>query len=327
MLAIGNAKTPVSRTMRAFYCDHFVVPLPPGHRFPMAKYSRLRRRVAEHALVAPEDLRVPAAASDGELLRVHDAEYLHRLVNGELSAREVRRIGFPWSPQMVERSRRSVGGTLAACRAALEDGMAVNLAGGTHHAFPGHGEGFCVFNDVAVAARAMQAEGRIRRAVILDCDVHQGNGTAFIFSADPTVFTFSIHGARNFPFNKERSDLDIPLPDGVGDAEYLEALEGGLRRALAQADAELAIYISGADPFRGDSFGRLGLTKRGLLQRDRLVLEACRMQGLPVAVVMGGGYARRVEDIVDIHFETVRAAVEAGRRMRTGRIEDPRPTP
>ncbi len=310
MLPTQQPDPALSCTMKAFYCDHFILPLPSGHRFPIAKYARLRERVIEEGLLAPHDLRVPDAATDEDLLRVHHADYLQRLEDGQLTAREIRRIGFPWSPQMVERSRRSVGGTIAACRAALEDGMALNLAGGTHHAFPEHGEGFCVFNDVAVATRVMQAESRAQRVVILDCDVHQGNGTAFIFGADPSVFTFSVHGAQNFPFRKQPSDLDIPLGDGVGDDEYLEALEEGLWRSLTQAGADLAIYISGADPFEGDAFGRLGLSKAGLAKRDRLVLETCRSEGLPIAIVMGGGYANQVEDIVDIHLGTVHTAVE-----------------
>jgi acetoin utilization deacetylase AcuC-like enzyme len=207
--------------VKAFYTDQFVLPLPEGHRFPMAKYSLLRRRVAESGLIAPDDLRVPHAATDEEILRAHSADYLRRVVEGRLTAAEVRRIGFPWSPAMAERSRRSNGATIEACRAALAEGAAVNLAGGTHHAFRDCGEGYCVFNDSAVAARAMQAEGRACRVVVLDCDVHQGNGTAAIFRDDPTVFTFSIHGAKNFPLRKEVSDLDVGLPDGCGDAEYL----------------------------------------------------------------------------------------------------------
>jgi acetoin utilization deacetylase AcuC-like enzyme len=214
---------------------------------------------------------------------------------------------------MVERSRRSSGATVEACRAALEEGVAVNLAGGTHHAFRDCGEGYCVFNDSAVAARAMQAEGRARRVAILDCDVHQGNGTAAIFRDDPTVFTFSIHGAKNFPLRKETSDLDIDLPDGCGDAEYLEALERGLRVVLERAHADLAIYLAGADPFEDDKLGRLKLTKQGLAERDCLVFGRCRAAGLPVAVTMAGGYPRRVEDAVDIHFQTVRLAAEMGR--------------
>jgi acetoin utilization deacetylase AcuC-like enzyme len=299
--------------VKAFYTDHFVLPLPEGHRFPMKKYALLRRRVEESGLVVCEDLVVPHAATDQEVLRAHDADYLHKVQVGALTEAEIRRIGFPWSPALVERSRRSGGATIEACRAALAEGVACNLAGGTHHAFRDCGEGYCVFNDSAIAARAMQAEGRARRVVVLDGDVHQGNGTAAIFRDDPTVFTFSIHGAKNFPLRKERSDLDVDLPDGTGDGAYLEALEGGLRQALARAGADLAIYLAGADPFMDDRLGRLKLTKGGLAERDALVFRHCRAAGLPVAVAMAGGYARQVEDTVDIHFQTVRLATEAWR--------------
>ncbi len=278
----------------------------------MQKYALLRQRVLESGLFQPEDLHVPHAATDEEILRVHDAGYLHRVCTGTLSAEEIRRIGFPWSPAMVERSRRSSGATIEACRAALEEGVGVNLAGGTHHAFRDAGEGYCVFNDSAIAARAMQVEGRVRRVVILDCDVHQGNGTAAIFQDDPTVFTFSIHGARNFPLRKEESDLDVALPDGTGDAEYLEALERGLQLALERARAELAIYLAGADPYAEDRLGRMKLTKGGLAERDRMVFSYCQAWGLAVAVAMAGGYARNIDDIVDIHFQTVRQAARLG---------------
>ena len=221
---------------------------------------------------------------------------------------EVRRIGLPWSPELVERSRRSVGGTISACRAALQEGIAVSLSGGTHHAFRERGEGFCIFNDSAVAARVMQAEGRARQIAIVDCDVHQGNGTAGILADDPTIFTFSIHGAKNFPFHKERSDLDVELPDRTGDDAYIEALEAGLRHTLESTHADLVIYLAGADPFAGDTLGRLSLSKAGLAERDRLVFSLCGQAGLPVAVVMAGGYARPIQDTVDIHFQTVRIA-------------------
>ncbi|HJZ48158.1 MAG TPA: histone deacetylase, partial [Roseiflexaceae bacterium] len=212
----------------------------------MEKYRRLRERIVAAAVVPPEHLRVPHAATDTELLRAHDREYLRRCQAGELTAQEIRRIGFPWSPQMVERSRRSSGATIEACRAALEDGLAANLAGGTHHAYRDHGEGYCVFNDSAVAARAMQAEGRARRVVIVDCDVHQGNGTASILAGDETIFTFSIHGANNFPFHKEQSDLDIALEDAVSDQAYLDALDDGLSQAIELSRADLAIFLAGA---------------------------------------------------------------------------------
>jgi acetoin utilization deacetylase AcuC-like enzyme len=294
--------------VKAFYCDHFVLPLPAGHRFPMEKYSRLRERVLAAGLVAPEDLIVPHAATDEEILRAHDSEYLRRVIAGELDRAEVRRVGFPWSPGMVERSRRSAGGTIEACRAALEEGAAVNLAGGTHHAFRDHGEGYCVFNDAAIASRALQAEGLIDRVVVIDCDVHQGNGTASIFEDDPSVFTFSIHGRNNFPFHKERSDLDVELADGTADAEYLAALEAGLERAVPAAGADLAIYVSGADPHERDRLGRLKVSRAGLRERDRRVFAHCRRAGLPVAAVMAGGYNADVAETVEIHLQTVAEA-------------------
>lgn len=299
--------------MKAFYCDDFVLPLPPDHRFPMRKYALLRQRVIAEDLVAPGDLRVPEAATDEQILRAHDLDYLTRVKDGLLSEKEQRRIGFPWSPEMVERSRRSSGATIAACRAAFEDGVAVNLAGGTHHAHRDFGAGYCVFNDSAIAARAMQAERRTRRVVILDCDVHQGDGTAAILAGDSSVFTFSVHGARNFPFHKQKSDLDIELPDGTTDAVYLDAVEEGVRRALAMAGADLAIYLAGADPYASDRLGRMAVSMEGLAQRDRLVLGLCRDAGLPVAVTMAGGYAHQVDEIAAIHARTVRIAAEFAR--------------
>jgi acetoin utilization deacetylase AcuC-like enzyme len=295
--------------VKVFYSDHLLVPLPAGHRFPMPKYAHLHQCVAESSLPGV-DLTASAPASDEQLLRVHDAGYLKRFLSGELTEREMRRIGFPWSPELVLRSRYTAGGTIDACRAGLSDGLAVNLAGGTHHAYPDHGEGYCVFNDVAVATRVMQAERQAARVVILDCDVHQGNGTAVIFANDPAVFTFSVHGAKNFPFHKEHSDLDIALPDGSGDEAFLEAVSVGVTRAVDLAQADLAIYIAGADPFVGDRLGRLAMTKAGLAERDRWVLDHCCQRGLPVAVVMGGGYARQVEDVVDIHLQTVRLSAQ-----------------
>ena len=299
--------------MDLFYADHFVLPLPEGHRFPMAKYQLLRQRVIESGLVEPERLKVPQPVTQAELSLVHHEHYLDKVFNGSLSEREIRRIGFPWSPEMVERSQRSVGATIAACRSALKEGIAANLAGGTHHAYPDHGEGYCVYNDVAVAARVMQSEGLVNKVLILDCDVHQGNGTAAIFQGDDSVFTFSIHGSKNFPFHKEASDLDIALPDGTEDEAYLAALEGGLGLALEQTEAQLAIYVSGADPFSGDRLGRLALSKAGLKRRDQMVLESCHQARLPVAITMAGGYAREVIDTVDIHFQTLQIAKEVQR--------------
>ncbi len=267
----------------------------------------LRQRVADE-LESLVELHVPHAASDAALLRVHTADYITRVQQGTLSAQEIRAIGFPWSPQLVQRSRRSSGATIEACRAALTDGYAVNLAGGTHHAFPDRGEGFCLFNDSAVAARAMLAEGRAARVLVVDCDVHQGNGTAAIFADDPKVFTFSIHGEKNYPSRKQQSDLDIHLAAGTNDQDYLEALEQGLQRALTCAGADLAINLAGADPFIEDRYGSLAITKAGLHARDQLVLDYCQQAQIPVAITMAGGYATNTEDIVDIHFQTVREA-------------------
>jgi acetoin utilization deacetylase AcuC-like enzyme len=294
--------------LKVFYSDHFVLPLPEGHRFPMIKYSMLRESVAASGICGPEELIVPHPVSDAEILRSHEEGYLRRVALGTLTEKEMRRIGFPWSQRMVERSRRASGGTLGACLAALEDGFAANLAGGTHHAFADRGEGYCVFNDSAIAARAVQAEGLVERVVVVDTDVHQGNGTAAIVRGDATIYTLSIHGAKNFPFRKEESDLDLALPDGADDGEFLDALEEGLERALEESRAELAIYVAGADPFVDDRLGRLSVSKEGLAERDRLVLESCRERGIPVAVTMAGGYARNVEDTVEIHLQSIEKA-------------------
>lgn len=304
--------------MKAYYTDQFVLPLPQGHRFPMAKYGMLRARVAAAQLAS---LEVPAAATDTDLQHVHTADYVRRVSSGALDPAEQRTIGFPWSPAMVERSRRSAGATLAAARQALVDGVAVSLAGGTHHAFPDHGEGFCVFNDVAVAVRVLQAEALARRVLIVDCDVHQGNGTAAIFAGDERVFTLDLFAEKNYPFQKEPPDLAIPLPDGSGDARYLDRLADALPRAIATSRPDFAIYVSGADPHAGDRLGRLGLTKDGLEERDRTVLGTLRRQGVPVAVTMAGGYGRNLQDTVDIHFATVMQAANfsagAGVRLRS----------
>lgn len=301
--------------MRAFYSDHFVIPLPDGHRFPIDKYALLRQRLINEGLHRQIELDIPIAATRDQILRVHSSEYYEKVISGTLSAQEIRRLGFPWSPGLVERSHHSVGGTIMASRAALRDMFAVNLAGGTHHAHPDHGEGFCVFNDVAIAARAMQAEGLAQRVIILDCDVHQGDGTAAIFHHDPSVFTFSIHGAKNFPFRKVPGDMDVPLPDGCRDEEFLSALRSGMTSAMQLAQPDLAIYIAGADPYENDRLGRLSLSKSGLLARDHLVLEQCLQAELPVAIVMGGGYARNVEDTVDIHYQTILAALNLVRKV------------
>ena len=316
--------------MDVFYTDSFVLPLPPTHSFPASKYARLRRRLVDEAIIPAAWLRIPERAGAEEIARAHDPDYYLRVIEGRLSEREVREIGLPWSPELVERSLRSVGATLAAARSVLAsvracdarpDGLCVafNLAGGTHHAHRDRGAGYCVFNDTAVAARAMQAEGRCRKVVVIDCDVHQGDGTASIFEGDPDVYTFSIHGAKNYPLRKQRSRLDVGLPDGVGDDEYLAALEPSLATAIEESEAELAFYLAGSDPYEGDRLGRMKLTKGGLAARDRMVFEACRDAGLPVAVAMAGGYARDVEDTAAIQAETVRIAASLVRESPGGR--------
>ncbi len=289
--------------VNAYYSDRFVLPLPEGHRFPMRKYWMLRDRVAAHL---PEvRLEEAPSTTDGVLALAHHPQYIHRVATGALTAAEQRAIGFPWSPEMVERSRRSAGATIAACRAAFEDGVAVNLAGGTHHAQAERGEGFCVFNDAAIAARLMQAERRAARVAIVDLDVHQGNGTAAILANDDSVFTLSLHGENNYPFTKAVSDLDIALPDGTGDDDYLARLDDALVQLFVRFDPQLIIYLAGADPHEGDRLGRLGLSAAGLAERDRRVLEAAGRRGLPVAIAMAGGYGREIEQTVAIHCQTV----------------------
>ncbi len=292
--------------MLIYASDHFVLPLPAGHRFPMRKYARLRERVAA---LAPGRMRVPLPATDEELALAHDPLYIATVCDGKLDAAKQRRIGFPWSLAMVERARRSAGATIAAARSALTFGCGVNLAGGTHHARRSEGAGFCVFNDTAVAARTLQAEGRVRRVLIVDLDVHQGDGTADILAGDTSAFTFSIHGRSNFPFRKAGSSLDIELDDGTGDAAYLATLELALPTAIERAAPDLAFYLAGADPYAGDRLGKLALSKAGLADRDRCVLGALKACGTPVAIAMAGGYADNVEDVVDIHFATVTIAL------------------
>ena len=300
--------------LHAWSSARYVIPLPEGHRFPIEKYALLRDRVLEAGVVPPERMHEPARASLDDLHLVHDPRYVRRLLEGTLDGAAMRRIGFPWSPHLVERSLRAVGGTCEAAEAALRDGVAVNLAGGTHHAFAGHGEGFCVFNDVAVAIRRLQREGRIARAAVVDLDVHQGNGTHAIFAGDASVYTFSMHGGRNYPFHKVPGRLDVELPDGCDDARYLEALAGALPRVLAESAPDLVVYLAGADAHEGDRLGRLRLTFDGLARRDALVLEACREVGLPVAITIAGGYGRDIRDTVAVHLATVRIAASfAGR--------------
>jgi acetoin utilization deacetylase AcuC-like enzyme len=294
--------------LHAWTSARWTVPLPEGHRFPIAKYARLRDRVLAEALVPLERLHEPEPVSKRDLLLVHDAAYVGALESGALGAAESRRIGFPWSPALVERSKRAVGGTCEAAAAALEHGVAVNLAGGTHHAFPSHGEGFCVFNDVAVAVRALQREHRIARAAIIDLDVHQGNGTHAIFAGDGSAFTFSMHGGRNYPFRKVPGSLDVELEDGTTDDHYLDVLAEHLPRVLSAARPDVVFYLAGADPHEGDTLGRLRLTFDGLERRDAMVLAACRDIGVPLCVTIAGGYGLRIDDTVQVHVNTVRVA-------------------
>jgi acetoin utilization deacetylase AcuC-like enzyme len=296
--------------LHAWSTARYTYPLPDGHRFPIAKYAMLRDRVLDEGLVAAERMYEPARAGVDDLLAVHTADYVARLTDGALTPAEERLIGLPWSPALVERSYRAVGGTCQAAEAAIERGVAINLAGGTHHAFPDHGEGFCVFNDVAVAIRRLQRVGLVRRAAVVDLDVHQGNGTHAIFAADSSVFTFSMHGGKNYPFRKVAGTLDVELADGTGDDEYLETLALHLPRVLATSAPDIVLYLAGADPHEGDRLGRLRLTFDGLLRRDAIVLAACREVGIPVAVTIAGGYGRRIEDTVRVHVNTVRLLTE-----------------
>ena len=325
--------------MHAFYADHFVLPLPEGHRFPMAKYRLLRDRLSQEL----PDIRLleAPAATPGELALAHDPAYVDAVLNGQLSAQALREIGFPWSPAMAERACRSVGATVAACRRALAgEGVAANLAGGTHHAYADRGGGFCVFNDMAVAARLMQAEAaRAHRAsrqpvppfrvAIVDLDVHQGNGTAHLFRDDPSVFTLSMHGAKNFPFRKEASDLDVELPDGCTDAPYLAALAEALAALHQHGVPDLLLYLAGADAHEGDRLGRLKLSTDGMAERDRMGVDWAWARQVPVVFAMGGGYGHRMEDTVAVQVNTYRQGLALFSRWqnRAGLDGSPAPGP
>ncbi len=300
--------------MNIYTSDRFVLPLPAGHRFPMAKYRLLHERVQASLPSLGARLLEAPRADDTAVLRAHTADYMAKVRDGTLSAAEQRRIGFPWSPEMAERTRRVSGAMMAALGSAIEGcGVGVNLAGGTHHAAAGHGAGYCIFNDSVVAARHVQALGLARRVLVIDLDVHQGDGTARICRDDPSIYTFSIHCARNYPAVKPQGDLDVALPAGTGDAEYLAVLERNLAYVQAQSRPDAVIYLAGADPFAGDALGYLELSKEGLRQRDQMVFDHCRRHTLPVAVSMAGGYAPQVGDIVDIHYATIEAAAALAR--------------
>lgn len=295
-----------------------MLPLPEGHRFPMQKYRLVRECVGRIVLHA--EFREAPFTTDGVLALAHHPDYIQRVSTGALSSAEQKAIGFPWSLQMVERSRRSAGATIAACRAALTEGAAANLAGGTHHAHADHGEGFCVFNDAAIAARLMQAERRVKHVAIVDLDVHQGNGTASILAHDDSVFTLSIHAENNYPFTKACSDLDVALDDGTSDTGYLDALHDSLAKLFHRFSPDLIIYLAGADPHEGDRLGRLKLTMEGLAARDRMVLDQARARQIPVALAMAGGYGKNIQDTVAVHVQTIAIASEYTHRASSACI-------
>lgn len=300
--------------LQAFFADHFVLPLPNGHRFPMAKYAMLRDAI-KHALPGVDLQEAPRARTD-ELTLVHTQSYVDAVNDGHLSSLAQREIGFPWSQAMAERSRRSVGATLAAVHEAMQTGVAGNLAGGTHHAYADRGGGFCVFNDFAVAARLAQqhwgqSHSEPLMVAVIDLDVHQGNGTAHIFKDDVTVFTLSMHGEKNFPFRKESSDLDVALPDGCFDAQYLDALGLALTQLEDRFQPGLVLYLAGADPFEGDRLGRLKLSLEGMRHRDHMVFAWCRQRRCPVAFAMGGGYGIHIEDTVAVQLNTFGVALDS----------------
>lgn len=296
--------------MDLFYSDTFELPLPEGHRFPMAKYTLLRNRI-EQQLVGSEScqLLLPPAATDEQLLLVHTPEYVSAVKSGDLTKIQERRIGFPWSEKMVERSRRSTGASIAAGMSAMQNGVAINLAGGTHHSFADSGQGFCVFNDVCVASRVLQQSGLVRNILVVDLDVHQGNGTSGIVKNDSSIFSFSMHCSKNYPFKKTSGDLDLALPAGTEDTYYLDQLRYGLVEIEREFEADFVFFLAGADPYVGDRLGLLSLSKAGLKARDEIVFEFCKRRSIPVAVAMAGGYAPHIEDIVDIHFSTVQTAM------------------
>ncbi len=290
--------------MIVFYADHHVVDLPPGHRFPMAKYAALRHRLMDEGVLRADELHASGAIERRALLRVHTPDYVDAFLDGRLNRAEQRNLGLPWSRALVGRTLASAFGTLAAARAALSFGAAGNLAGGTHHAFAGHGEGFCVFNDLAVAARTLLDEGAVGRVLVVDLDVHHGNGTAAIFADEPRVWCLDVHGANNYPFTKPPADLDVPLPDGTTDAPYLQALRPALETALEQSQPDLIFYQAGVDPLASDKLGRLSLSFAGLQARDRMVLELAHHHQIPIALTLGGGYARPITDSIQAHVQT-----------------------
>jgi len=300
--------------MKCSYHPSYQIVLPPGHPFPMSKYSLLKDRLFDEGILAAGDILQPEPLNAPLLQLVHTSEYLAKLASSGLSAAEQQRLGLPWSEALWQRSRLASAGTLLAARTALDHGLAGNLAGGTHHAFADHGEGFCVLNDVAIAIRTLQADRLIERAAVIDLDVHQGNGTAAIFEADDEVVTFSMHGERNYPLAKMRSNLDVPLKDGVGDAEYLDTLQKHLPAVLDTAKNDIAFYLAGVDVAAGDRYGKLALTEDGIRQRDRWVIEAVRSRGLPLSIVLAGGYAVTRARTAELHAHAFRESTAYERR-------------
>jgi acetoin utilization deacetylase AcuC-like enzyme len=291
--------------MRVFYTPRYYADIGDGHVFPIRKFELVRDRLLAEGTLDPSELIEPSPATIDDVLLVHTEDYVSRLCNGTLTHKEIRRLGLPWSESLVRRSFYATGGTLAATNAALEEGFSSNLAGGTHHSFADRGEGFCVLNDVAIAIRATRTKRMLRRAAIIDCDVHQGNGTATIFSGDEETFTFSIHGANNYPLFKAKSTLDVELPDGTSDEEYLETLATRLPLVF-EHQPELVFYLAGADPHVGDKLGRLALSIEGLRERDAYVLRECYEREVPVVTVMSGGYGKDINDTIEIHCNTIR---------------------
>ena len=294
--------------MYALYSDNYVIDLPPNHSFPIQKYRLIRERLLTEHTLRPGELLEPTLADPRDICLVHSREYWTALSGGALPADAIRRLGLPWSESLVRRAQASVQGTLTAARIAIREMVGINLAGGTHHAFANRGEGYCALNDIAIAIRVLQRDGWMQRMAVIDCDVHQGNGTAAIFADEPDVFTFSIHGANNYPLHKVPGSLDLGLPDGTGDEEYLRALEPALFRILTEFQPGLIFFLAGADPHHGDRFGRLRLTHDGLRRRDEDILRACRDAAIPVAITMAGGYGKNLDDTVEAHCNTIRAA-------------------
>ena len=300
--------------MRVTYHPGYVVDIGAGHRFPMQKYGLVYERLLAEGTLSAEWVAAPQPVATEDLLLVHTRDYVTRFLAGDMTAKEMQTLGFPWSTALARRARLAVHGTITASRLAWRDGLAANLAGGSHHAFADHGEGFSVFNDIAVAIRVLQRDHGLQRAAVVDCDVHQGNGTATIFADDSSVYTCSLHGEKNYPFDKPPSDLDVALPDGTGDAAYLEALDAALQTVQREFRPQMVWYLAGADPYEGDRLGRLSLSLDGLRRRDVRVLSAFRNADVPLVITLGGGYAPQIEAIVEAHCQTVRAAC----RLATG---------